>query len=61
MLIRALVTFVREDQAATAVEYAVMLALILLAVIGTVAFLGQRTAGAYNNANSEFKAVGIGP
>ena len=33
---------VLEDRGATAVEYALMLALIFMVVIGAVAFLGQR-------------------
>ncbi len=36
-----LITFHRDQEAATAVEYAVMLSLILMAVFATVAALGS--------------------
>jgi pilus assembly protein Flp/PilA len=41
---------VLEDRGATAVEYALMLALIFIVIIGAVAFLGQQT-------NSQFEKV----
>lgn len=39
-----------EDRGATAVEYALMLALIFAVIIGAVAFLGQAT-------NAQFQSV----
>jgi pilus assembly protein Flp/PilA len=48
-----------RDDGATAVEYAVMLALILLVCIGSIVFLGNNTASMWlNNSNSIQSAVG---
>ena len=46
----AMVDRVLEDRGATAVEYALMLALIFRVIIGAVAFLGQST-------NAQFETV----
>ncbi|HEX7247347.1 MAG TPA: Flp family type IVb pilin [Actinomycetota bacterium] len=46
----AMVDRVLEDRGATAVEYALMLALIFMVIIGAVAFLGQST-------NAQFETV----
>ena len=46
----AVVDRVLEDRGATAVEYALMLALIFMVIIGAVAFLGQST-------NAQFETV----
>jgi pilus assembly protein Flp/PilA len=44
---------IRQDDGATAVEYAVMLALILLVCIGSIALLGTSTASTWlNNSNA---------
>ena len=40
--------FLREEDAATAVEYAIMVVLIAAVVIATVAVLGHETANAFN-------------
>ncbi len=40
---RWLTDFLREEDGPTAVEYAVMLALLLLVCIGSVAMVGQNT------------------
>jgi pilus assembly protein Flp/PilA len=42
---QAIVRFIRGETAATAVEYAVMLALILLAVIAAIGTVGARSGG----------------
>ena len=47
----ALVSFLRDEDGPTAVEYAVMLALIIVVCIGAITTLGQ-------NANSTFTSVG---
>jgi pilus assembly protein Flp/PilA len=52
--------FLSDDSAATAVEYAVMLALILMAVIGAVTAIGQSTAGSFNSTSSRIQAAGLG-
>ena len=51
--------FLSDSSAATSVEYAVMLALILMAVIGAVAAVGQSTAGSFNSTNSKLQSVGF--
>ena len=50
----------RDDEAATAVEYAVMLALILMAVFGAVVTLGQQANGSWSNSNARLDAVNFG-
>jgi pilus assembly protein Flp/PilA len=40
--------FVHEEQGDTAVEYAMMLVLIIMVCIVTVAFLGRTTEGTFN-------------
>jgi pilus assembly protein Flp/PilA len=40
--------FLKREQGATAVEYAVMLALVILACLGGVLLLGQATSGSYS-------------
>ncbi|HTI50729.1 MAG TPA: Flp family type IVb pilin [Planctomycetaceae bacterium] len=55
-----ILTLLREEHAATAVEYSVMLALILLAVIGAVASVGQGTGGMFSSNKNALEAVGFG-
>jgi len=47
----------RDDQAATAVEYAVLLALILMALISTISALGDSTHGLWANDASQIDAA----
>ena len=56
---RPLVRFLRDDYAATAVEYAVMLALILMALIGTVKALGSAGGGMWSDSYNKMKAAGV--
>lgn len=44
-----LLRFLHEEDAATAVEYAVMLAMILLACVGAIALIGQQTHTLWND------------
>ena len=46
-----------QERAATAVEYALMVALIAAVIIGAVALLGQHTSNAFGNYNSSFSAA----
>ncbi|MCH7591822.1 MAG: Flp family type IVb pilin [Planctomycetes bacterium] len=49
----------RSQDGTTAVEYAVMLALIVMLAIGTITALGTSVKGAFANANTELaKAPG---
>lgn len=52
-------SFICDEDGPTAVEYAVMLAAILLAVVVTVGTLGDQVASSWGDTNSKFEAVGI--
>jgi pilus assembly protein Flp/PilA len=56
-----LTRFLRDEEAATAVEYAVMLALILMAIITTIGAVGQTTGGMWNNNMTQMQSVGFTP
>ena len=47
--VRSVIRFVREEEGPTAVEYAVMLALILAVIIVSVAVIGTQTNTMYGN------------
>jgi pilus assembly protein Flp/PilA len=47
--VRSAVAFLKEESGPTAVEYAVMLALILLAIFSAVSNIGGTTSDMYNN------------
>jgi pilus assembly protein Flp/PilA len=49
----------RDETAATAVEYAVMLAMILMLVIGAVGAVGSGTGGMWGGIQSNLKGVGF--
>jgi Flp pilus assembly pilin Flp len=57
---KCLVTFLREDEAATAVEYAVMLALILVSVIGAISTVGAQNGGMWGNIEGQLNATPFG-
>lgn len=46
--------FLRDEEAATAVEYAIMIVLIALVIIVSVGFLGQKTEQSFNKFASSF-------
>jgi pilus assembly protein Flp/PilA len=46
-----------QERAATAVEYALMLALIAAVIIGAVTLLGQKTSSGFGDFNSNFSAA----
>jgi pilus assembly protein Flp/PilA len=48
-----------DDTAATAVEYAVMLALILIAIIGAIGTVGANTGGMWGGIQSDLKDAGF--
>ena len=52
--------FLVSEDGTTAVEYAVMLALILSAIVGAVGAIGGSTGGLFDNAEAELEAVGFG-
>jgi pilus assembly protein Flp/PilA len=47
--VRRAVSFLKKEDGPTAVEYAVMLALILIAIFAAVANIGNTTSDMYNN------------
>ena len=54
------ISLLREEEASTAVEYAVMLALILAAIIASIASVGQGTGGMWSSTHSALNSVGFG-
>ena len=57
LIMKWLITFHRDQEAATAVEYAVMLSLILMAVFATVAALGTNLNTKFGNIESQIQAA----
>ena len=53
-------SFFSEDEAATAVEYAVMLALILVAVVGAIGTVGQESGGMWGGIQTDLNTAGFG-
>jgi pilus assembly protein Flp/PilA len=49
-----------DETAATAVEYAVMLALILVAIMGAIGAVANQTGGMWGNIKSELDASSFG-
>jgi pilus assembly protein Flp/PilA len=58
---RRLFQILRDEQAATAVEYAVMLALIIVAIIGTIGVVGAQAGGMWGGIESHLKDAGFTP
>jgi pilus assembly protein Flp/PilA len=48
-MVKALRSFLRDEGGATAVEYAVMLALIIIIAIGAISALGTKVSGSFAN------------
>jgi pilus assembly protein Flp/PilA len=49
-LSQMLVRFMKEEDGPTAVEYAVMLALIVVVCLAAISVLGQKASGTFSNA-----------
>jgi pilus assembly protein Flp/PilA len=49
-----------DEQAATAVEYAVMLAMILLAVLGAIGSVGSQAGGMWGGIERDLQNAGFG-
>ena len=56
---RPLLEILRNEEAATAVEYAVMLALILIAAIGAIGSFGAQTGGLWGGIEGDLDDVGF--
>ena len=52
--------FLFSEDGATAVEYAVLLALILMAVIGAIGTVGAETGGLWGDIDSELSGTTFG-
>jgi len=50
---QSLAKFLKSEDGPTAVEYAVMVALIIVVAIGAVQLLGQKTSSTFNNVATE--------
>jgi Flp pilus assembly pilin Flp len=59
-MMRIFARLISNDDAATAVEYAVMLALILMVAIVGIAALGQSNGGGWMNIDNSLEGVGFG-
>jgi pilus assembly protein Flp/PilA len=57
---KRLINFLRDDEAATAVEYAVLLALILVSVIGAIGTVGAQSGGLWGDIRGKLNAAGFG-
>jgi Flp pilus assembly pilin Flp len=55
----SIANFLKSDEAVTAVEYAVMLAMILLAAFSAIGFFGLKTAGLWDSMVSKVHAIGM--
>ena len=53
-------TLWHDEQAATAVEYAVMLALILVVIMGAIGAVSHQTGGMWSNVKGNLDAAGFG-
>jgi Flp pilus assembly pilin Flp len=51
--------FLINDEAATAVEYSVMLALIVMVAITAIALVGAKTSGLWDNVVTSARAAGM--
>jgi len=56
-MLKSLVNFLKREDGPTAVEYAVMLALIIVVCIGAITTLGQRANDTFNTIDNSFPAA----
>jgi len=52
--------FVKDEEGATATEYAVMLALIIVVALGAISALGQRVNQAFTDTEDALENAGVG-
>lgn len=50
---------VRDEEGTTAVEYAVMLGLVIIAALAGIASVGTATFGLYDDSNGDLEAAGF--
>ena len=58
---RLLAQLLRDDEAATAVEYAVMLAMVLMAVMAGIGSVSAQTGGMWGGIVNRLRSVGFVP
>ncbi len=58
-LIDRIGNILREEEAATAVEYSVMLAMVLLAVLAVIGTVGSQSGGMWNGIVGDLEDVGF--
>jgi len=56
----AIRSFIRDEEGATATEYAVMLALIILIALGAIIFLGQEVRSGFSTVGSAINSAAKG-
>jgi len=56
----AICSFIRDEEGATATEYAVMLALIILIALGAIIFLGQEVRSGFSTVASAISSASAG-
>jgi pilus assembly protein Flp/PilA len=59
MLLKKMRELVRSEEGATATEYAVMLALIIVVAIGAISILGKQVNQTFENVSDNFTDAGI--
>lgn len=57
MLLKKMRELVRSEEGATATEYAVMLALIIVVAIGAISILGKKVNNTFENINTKLNNV----
>jgi pilus assembly protein Flp/PilA len=57
--VKRLLQLVANDQGATAVEYAVILGLIVLVLLGSVALVGQKSHGIWSSVQTQLSETGV--
>lgn len=57
---RLISRLLHDEEAATAVEYAVMLGLVLLAVVGAVSMVGAQSGGLWSSIDGDLESAGFG-
>ena len=50
-------SFIQEEEGATAVEYAIMVALIAAVIVGAVALLGERTGALFTDVSNKVASM----
>lgn len=56
---RPLFEILRNEEAVTSVEYAVVLAMILMAILGAIGSLGSETGGMWGGICNELEDIGF--